>query len=297
MLSLIKITALFISIMFFSNFAHARFCANIFSSPTDKSLYTNFEKIKNSKGNILLIHGLGDTSAHLNLLAQQFKKAGYSVLRVDLHGHGKTLENFAKTSESIPDVLPYENNIKDISEILKKHNFKNPIIVGHSYGGAIAYALSNHLQGQKQFRPKKLIMMAPYLRRLDFPYLTGNPILDMPTEYSSEQFMRTTYREYFESQNRQNIDLLVDAAIAATKGIRSFDLLSSGKKASLDYQIPLLILAGTKDELIGLDQIKEFHKKLTKEEYDHKVITIDDGHFFPRTRAQETFLAIMASIK
>jgi len=168
--------------------------------------------------------------------------------------------------------------------------------VGHSYGGAIAYALANQLHNSKTLRPTRLIMMAPYLRRLDYPYLTGNPIFDIPTEYNSEQFMRNSYREYFESQKRENIDLLVDATVAATKGIRSFDVLSSGKKASLDYKIPLLVLAGKNDELVKDDQIETFHRKLEKEGYNHRIIFLDGDHFFPREIPSETFRAILSEL-
>lgn len=299
-----KISVLIILISLFTGFAQARTCGSVFSqnsnsttkSSTISNLHTKLERVEKSKGNVLLIHGLGDTLTHLNQLANQFKGAGYSVLRIDLHGHGKTLENFAKTGEHLPSILPFENNVKDLVEVVKALDFKNPIIVGHSYGGAIAHALANQLQGHRSFRPTRLIMMAPYLRRLDYPYLTGNPIFDIPTEYNTEQFMRNSYREYFESQKRENIDLLVDAAVATTKGIRSFDLLSSGKKASLDFQIPLLVLAGKRDELVKDDQIEAFHRKLEKEGYNHQIIFLEGDHFFPRENPSETFKAIMAKL-
>ncbi|MES2767851.1 MAG: alpha/beta hydrolase [Bdellovibrionota bacterium] len=284
--------------------ANARTCRSIFAvehktfqkNSVQSNLHTKLETVSNSKGNVLLIHGLGDDLTHLNKLSADFRKAGYSVLRVDLHGHGKTLEDFTKNEKHLPTLLPYENNVIDLTQILKDLDFQNPIIVGHSYGGAIAHALANNLQGHKSFRPTHLVMLAPYLRRLDYSYLTGNPLIDAQTEYMGEQYMRNSYREYFESQKRKNVDLLVNAAIATTKGIRSFNLLSAGKKASLDFQIPLLVIAGTKDELVKQDQIDNFHNKLQNEGYDHKIITLEGDHFFPRTLSKETFKVIIGEL-
>lgn len=299
----IKIIVILFSIAATS--AQARTCGNIFATTSELStpglssenkLYSKFEKAENSKGNVLLIHGLGDDLTHLNKLAANLKKEGFSILRIDLYGHGETLENFAKTKKPIPTVLPYENNVRDISEIIKKLDFKNPIVIGHSYGGAIAYALSNQLKSNKSYRPQRLIMMAPYLRRLDHSLLTGNPLVDMQTEYMSEQFMRSAFRGYFESQKRKNIDLLIDATIASTKGIRSFDILSYDKKASLGFAIPLLIIAGSKDDLVKYDQIENYHKKLLDEGYAHKVVIIDGDHFFPQNHSAETFKVIKENL-
>ena len=295
----------FVSILIlFASSANARTCSNIFAieykvsqkNSIQSNLHTKLETVSNSKGNVLLIHGLGDDLTHLNKLSADFKTAGYSVLRVDLHGHGKTVEHFAKSGERLPNVLPYQNNVKDLTEVIKTLDFKNPIIIGHSYGGAIAHALANNLQSYKSFRPTHLVLLAPYMRRLDYPYLTGNPMIDAHTEYMGEQYMRKSYREYFESQKREHIDLLVDAAVAATKGIRSFDILSADKKSALDFKIPLLVIAGTKDELIKKDQIEKFHNNLLNEGYNHKVFTLEGDHFFPRMMSRETFKVILSEL-
>ena len=295
----------FVSILIlFASSANARTCSRLFAieykvsqkNSIQSNLHTKLETVSNSKGNVLLIHGLGDDLTHLNKLSADFKSAGYSVLRVDLHGHGKTLERFTKSGERLPHVLPYENNVRDLTEVIRALDFKNPIIIGHSYGGAIAHSLANNLQSYRSYRPTHLVMLAPYMRRLDYPYLTGNPMIDAQTEYLGEHYMRKSYREYFESQKRTNIDILVDAAIATTKGIRSFDILSAGKKSSLDFKIPLLVIAGAKDELIKKDQIEGFHKKLLNESYDHRIFTLEGDHFFPRTLPRETFKVIMSEL-
>jgi pimeloyl-ACP methyl ester carboxylesterase len=85
-------------ILFFGQFTEAKLCARIFTAPTlssvkiENSLHHKLETSPNPKGNILLIHGLGDSLVQLNQLAKKFRSEGYTVLRVDLHGHGKNLE-------------------------------------------------------------------------------------------------------------------------------------------------------------------------------------------------------------
>lgn len=249
---------------------------------------TKLEKTLHSKGNVLLLHGLGDDLTHLDKLSENFKKEGYSVLRIDLHGHGETLKSDIKNG-MVPPLLPYEDNVRDVSRIIQTLDFKNPILVGHSYGGAIAYAVANTLKNSLSYRPQSLILMAPYLRRLDHASLTGNPWIDAQTEYFTEQFMRQNYRQYFVSQKRKDIDLLVDSAIATTKGIRSFDILSYNKNAALDFSIPFLVIAGSKDSLVTKDQILTFHKKLDNENYQHEFVFLDGDHFFPNYQPKNTF--------
>lgn len=278
----------------------AKTCVSLFNSPSlnyseKLPLYSKLEKVENAKGNVLLIHGLGDNLTHLQKISESLKKDGYSVLRVDLHGHGKNLENDIVHNKPIPHVIPYENNVKDIIEVIKSTGFENPIVIGHSYGGAIAYSVSNALSGQ--YKARSLIMLAPYLRRLDHALLTGNPVIDMQTEFMTEQFMRTTYRDYFESQKREHIDEQINGAIATTKGIRRFDILSYDKRASPQVKIPLLVIGGSKDELIKEDQIETLHQKLLSENYAHETLLIEGDHFFPQKESKKTVEAIRFFLK
>lgn len=272
----------------------AKTCSHIFNvsekSKVQPPINYSLDLAPKSKGNILLIHGLGDSLAHLQKISKELVDAGYTVLRVDLNSHGKNLENDLANQKSIPSSIPYEKNVADVFETVRALNFKNPIVIGHSYGGAIAHAVSNKLSGE--YSARALIMMAPYLRRLDQALLTGNPIFDMQTEYMTEQLMRNTYREYFESQNRDHIDAHIESAIATIRGIRSFDILSYDKKASLKFQIPFLVIGGTKDQLVKDDQINSFHKKLVDENYDHKIVFIEGDHFFPQKMPKDVFNTI-----
>lgn len=192
------VLAILIALMMSATTVQAKTCQRIFAVPTSLKkanvqipLHYNLEKSKNSKGNILLVHGLGDDLTQLNQLSNHLMKAGYSVLRVDLHGHGQNLKT------EVPSSINYQLNVRDIIKVLEYLDFKNPIVVGHSYGGAIAYAVTNQLKSNQRLKPASLIMMGPYLRRLDYSFLTGNPILDAQVEYMSEGYMRQTFREHF----------------------------------------------------------------------------------------------------
>ncbi len=279
--------------------AQAKFCLSLFSQGNNKTslvrvespLHYKIDSVKNSKGNILLIHGLGDSMAHLKKISDRLQKEGYSVLRVDLHGHGKNLERDIANQTPIPRVLLYQSNVRDIANLVKSLRFSNPIIIGHSYGGAIAHALTSQLTGK--YKAQKLVMMAPYLRRLDHQMLTGNPFLDAPIEHIAEQFMRETFRDHFESEKRTHIQAHIETAVATTIGIRNFDILSPGKKASPDSKAPMLVLGGSKDTLVTDESLWIFRKKLEKENRPHTVAIIEGDHFFPSRNATETMRAIM----
>jgi pimeloyl-ACP methyl ester carboxylesterase len=115
----------------------------------------------------VFIHGLGDEMSKLQGLAELAEQEGYGILRMDLQGHGFTLKQYLKTHQALPVRLNFEDNVQDIQQILLENHIQNVVLVGHSYGGGIAYALAAELRLSRISEVKSLHMLAPYVQRID----------------------------------------------------------------------------------------------------------------------------------
>jgi hypothetical protein len=68
---------------------------------------------------ILFLHGLGDKMFSLQGLAEKAMKDGFGILRVDLHGHGETLNEYLKLHKNeLPDTFDYRDNVEDIGGLI-----------------------------------------------------------------------------------------------------------------------------------------------------------------------------------
>jgi len=101
---------------------------------------------------IVLLHGWGQNIEMMQMLGEPFKK-DFRIIAVDFPGFG--------LSEEPKEAMGVDGYTKIIEELLNKLNVKNPILIGHSFGGrvSIKYASRNSV--------KKLILLSPALRGHD----------------------------------------------------------------------------------------------------------------------------------
>ncbi|SCL86777.1 Alpha/beta hydrolase family/alpha/beta hydrolase fold/Serine aminopeptidase, S33, putative, partial [Plasmodium chabaudi adami] len=162
--------------------------------------------VKNSIGNVLLIHGL---KAHTRLTfmkinlkipnnnegvivdsdnyyiykdswIEKFNQNGYSVYALDLQGHGESQAwknvrgDFSSFDDLVDDVIQYINQIQDESHnIVTTKKKKLPMyLVGYSMGGTIALRTLQVLNKEKEDRIKA---------RNSSNYKNSNTILDNST--------------------------------------------------------------------------------------------------------------------
>ena len=111
----------------------------------------------NSEDSLVFLHGWGQNIEMMMGLAKPFLKR-CNVLVLDLPGFGKSDE-----PKDIWSVFDYADML---DEMLKKLKIKNPILVGHSFGGKISlcYAI--------KYNPKKIVLLAsPYKKNIKKPTL------------------------------------------------------------------------------------------------------------------------------
>jgi len=112
-------------------------------------IYVNYEQYGNNKGkNIVLLHGWGQNIAMMNPIGKRLEKDFYITV-IDLPGHGKSEE--PKTEYNIYDY--YEI----VKKLLDKLNIKNPILIGHSFGGRISIVYA-----AKEKVDKLVLLAAPF---------------------------------------------------------------------------------------------------------------------------------------
>jgi alpha-beta hydrolase superfamily lysophospholipase len=96
------------------------------------NIYTKLDAVKDSKTIIIITHGIAEHSGRYQYFVESLNKYGYSVLRYDLLGHGKS----GGPRGDINDFNLYIDILYSIVEQMKKE-YSRVILFGHSMGGEI----------------------------------------------------------------------------------------------------------------------------------------------------------------
>lgn len=322
---------LFVSFLIsISAFSYARKCEQYFSQPymfgdtlfrgylktSSGRVYVKVEKPtqKNKKPKhwVLLIHGLLDSHRGWNDVAPLLLSKGVGVIRLDLLGHGKTFFNeYKSTLENsdeykVPYKIDFSENVQlvaDVLEILRVQGIENPVLVGHSMGGAVALAASKSLPTAHA----KTVLISPYVYRLErralektfasyfwgfnsmffdlMPSFYRDFIERWMTDFFSDPVMYKNYEKFAaekvleenahltDSQLRKMIRYHIKAGIATTKGLRDFDAIKIAR--SIDSTNDYLILLGRKDELLDIHLQQRLEDSLPSAEL---VVEDNAGH-------------------
>ncbi len=120
---------------------------------TYKDITVNYEFYENdSKINLVYLHGWGQNIEMMMPIAKPFIKR-HNVLLIDLPGFGK--------SEEPKDVWEIYDYSDMLNHIIKELKIKNPVIIGHSFGGKVALAYS------MKYETNKLVLLAsPYRKKI-----------------------------------------------------------------------------------------------------------------------------------
>src|SRR5687768_6784879 len=82
---------------------------------------------------LVFIHGAGDSAAVWERQVRHFG-SHHRVLAIDLPGHGRRLSEEALKS--------HDRNAEEAGRQIRVGGFSNPVLVGHSMGGAVALSLA-----------------------------------------------------------------------------------------------------------------------------------------------------------
>lgn len=222
-----------------------------------------------SKKTIILIHGLGASSAMWEYQIKPLTKAGYHVIAPDLPGFGQSEPNHKEAT--------IENMAQEIYDLMDKLNIEAAHIIGLSMGGAVAqkFALTYPEKTQNlvlantaaQFAGKimgwKYYAMR-YLALNIFPRITGAKAI---AKFVFPEKGQEEFREKFIEQIMQAND---KTYLQATKSCINHDLRDQVKNIAA----PTLIIGGKKDLVTPPFRLKKLHELMP----GSKLIMLDGGH-------------------
>ena len=119
-----------------------------------KNSNVNYEYYdNNSKISLVFLHGWGQNIQMMIPLAKPFIKK-YNCMIIDLPGFGD--------SEEPQEVYTIYDYAEMVNKLLTSKKIKNPIIIGHSFGGKIALVYAT------KYKTNKIVLLAsPYKKKIE----------------------------------------------------------------------------------------------------------------------------------
>jgi len=219
-------------------------------------LYVPDKKYKLKYPSIIVCHGLGANKDMQNKvdLAEALFKEGFLVLKFDFHGHGKSegeLSEITLTQE-IDDAKAAIEALYDLPQVDKKKLG----LVGHSLGGAVTIAVA-----ATDSRIKSAVSIAG--------------VIDMVRPLNC----------YVGTQKVRKWKELNDLEAEPGKHLKYSFLEDFNKHHMLNYakkiKIPFLVINGTKDYDVGMNQAKAIAKAANA-----PLKTVDENHDFGKESIQ-----------
>uniref|UniRef100_UPI00036839D4 alpha/beta fold hydrolase n=1 Tax=Poinsettia branch-inducing phytoplasma TaxID=138647 RepID=UPI00036839D4 len=101
-----------------------------------EGIYTDFKEVPNAKANIVVTHGIAESSKEYERLSIFLNNKNFNVLLYDIRSHGQSRNN----SHNVADIDNFHTFLDDLHLIInflkQKNNLKN-FSLGHSLGGMI----------------------------------------------------------------------------------------------------------------------------------------------------------------
>lgn len=192
-----------------------------------KDITINYEFHDNKSNNdLIFLHGWGQNISMMTPIAKPFLKNS-NVLIIDLPGFG--------LSDEPKEVWSIYDYAEMVHSLASKLNMKEPILIGHSFGGKISLAYGI------KYNPKKLVLLAsPYkvkikkenIKTKTLKTLKKIPLLNKLEGFAKNHLGSTDYK----NASAKMKDILVKHV--------NLDLTNDVKK----IKCPTLLIWGTQDE-------------------------------------------------
>ncbi len=206
---------------------------------------------KEEKGVLVFLHGWGQNIAMMRPLADKFSKE-YRIIILDLPGFGES---------EIPDrVLTLQDYVSIIHTLLKEEKVKNPILIGHSFGGKLTLLYAS------QYNVDRIVLLAsPYKKHVKketmkmktLKFLKKVPVINKLEGFAKKHMGSTDYRNASPIMR----EILV--------GHVNTDLTEDVKKISC----PCLFIWGDCDTEVPLEEAYELEKLVS----DGGVVVLEGG--------------------
>jgi alpha-beta hydrolase superfamily lysophospholipase len=210
---------------------------------------------------ICLVHGMGEHGDRYQHVAAQFTEAGFALIALDQHGHGRS-------SGKRGHLLSLDAAVSDAALIIEEAGKRIPgvpvFLYGHSMGGNVA------LNCALRLRPaiKGLILTSPWLRLAFRPHPLKEwvgrkiaailPELQQSTGLNPAELFRPGYAKAAP---------IVDDPLCHTKiTLHTFKEIGSGGEWAFAHadslHVPLLLLHGSSDRITSLEASRLLAERL-----------------------------------
>jgi pimeloyl-ACP methyl ester carboxylesterase len=228
---------------------------------------------------LIFLHGSADSTSIWRLQLEYFRQHGHNnAFAIDLPGHGQRPDIFS------PDVT-IQDYTRAAREIIKHElHIEQPILVGHSLGGAIALAMaleySEELSGLILIGTGARLRVLPAI--LEGARTTPREARQQLVELALAPARRASIMPAIISEQATPGPTILYRDLAACN---SFDVMSRLHEISL----PTLIICGAEDRLTPVKYSEYLHQQLTASTL---CIISDAGHYVMREQPEKVNQAI-----
>lgn len=233
-----------------------------------RSIHLAIHENPDSHSVAFLIHGLGGRGDQWREQMECLKKY-YTLVIPDLLGHGGSEK--PRPNKSNP--YSFDELDQDLQMVFNRYSREKNIVIGHSYGGALATSLA--LDHQDKISKFILLSPTPCQPNLSMPLLYRLPasLMGWFRPLMERQFERLAFTENANPQliateykaNQNNPMYVIKWIVNGMQKIPEIDLSM--------LNIPALIIIGEQDKLVPPSAQREFYQRLP----DHEFSSIQDG--------------------
>ena len=216
-----------------------------------KGINVNYVQYGNGK-DVVLLHGWGQNIEMMQFIGDRFSDK-YKITILDFPGFGESEE--PKEEWTVGDYVDL------LHELVLSLEIKNPIIVGHSFGGRVGIKYAS------KYDVEKLVLMgAPcfYDQQLDLKTKVLKGLKKLPGMNSFGEFMK----KYIGSTDYKNASPMMRKILV---NVVREDLSEDAKK----IEAPTLLIWGTNDEAAPIEEARRLEKILK----DGALIELPGTHY------------------
>lgn len=212
--------------------------------------------VKNEKMRVFIVHGIAEHLGRYDDFTSFLNKNGYSVVRFDLRGHGKSEGKRGY-------VKRYEDFLDDLDGVIREHKGIRNVLLGHSMGALIThlYMLRDNPIDYSitSAGPTYFIKDASFLRFTGYRYM-GFIKIKNNLSFEKLSHVRKVEELYMSDPlvlKNYHINLIGEMFI---RGVRYLN------KHYENNQKPILMLHGTEDKIVPEAFSKRLFDKLTQKD-------------------------------
>ncbi len=206
---------------------------------------------------IIMIPGLGSYNEQVHFFAEKLSKKGFRIITIDLPGYGKSKKVLTRRS--------WSKRIKDIVETEKLQEFG---MIGYSNGGLVCL---NYIE--KFGNPKFLILISTPTNTFGRVCLTNLNLIKNFIKENKRKFY--SWNAFCEYRTKKSL-LFYIKKTGLLRQIYNIWLAFGYKPDFSKINTNVLLIYGTKDVMVPLNEFKNLSKKIKNVE---EVELKDQNHF------------------